>query len=445
VHEVRLRLASQGCPRAAAVGFELMENQKFGISQFAEQVNYQRGLEGELSRTIQSIGAVQAARVHLAIPKPTVFVREELKPSASVLLNLYPGRSLDPAQIAGIQNLVAASVPQSCRRQRHAHRPERQPALAAEEQADGSRARPDPDQVRPGNRSERHQAHRDILLADLGPGNFRVQVAADIDFRRASRRPKRIARTRAAGCLSIRSQQTSESASTMPSAAGVPGALSNQPPVPATAPLTQPPYRAPGPGRRDGQPAPARSTPPASRRRLPASAPADQYAQGRDDQLRIGQDHPPHQAGGRRHQAPVRGGGGQSPQGNRQTASGQSRLPTKELKQINDLVKEAMGFNKERGDTVRSPTRRSLPATKEDRFGAIPLWKDPDIIAIGQGDLVQVRRHRAIIAYLMLQGDHPAAEDHAPAAAAGLRTPATRDRRQDRSCWRRRLTKRKTR
>ena len=111
VHEVRLRLASQGLPKGGGVGFELMENQKFGISQFAEQVNYQRGLEGELSRTIQSIGAVQAARVHLAIPKPTVFVREELKPSASVLLNLYAGRSLEPSQIAGIQNLIAASVP----------------------------------------------------------------------------------------------------------------------------------------------------------------------------------------------------------------------------------------------------------------------------------------------------------------------------------------------
>ena len=111
VHEVRLRLASQGLPKSGGVGFELLENQKFGISQFAEQINYQRGLEGELARTIQSIGAVQAARVHLAIPKPTVFVREELKPSASVLLNLYPGRALEPSQIAGIQNLVAASVP----------------------------------------------------------------------------------------------------------------------------------------------------------------------------------------------------------------------------------------------------------------------------------------------------------------------------------------------
>ena len=111
VHEVRLKLASQGLPRGGMVGFELMENQKFGVSQFAEQVNYQRGLEGELARTIQSIGSVQSARVHLAIPKPSVFVREEQKPTASVMLNLYPGRTLDAGQVAGITHLVSSSVP----------------------------------------------------------------------------------------------------------------------------------------------------------------------------------------------------------------------------------------------------------------------------------------------------------------------------------------------
>jgi len=74
VHEARLKLASQGLPKGGNVGFELMENQKFGITQFAEQVNYQRALEGELARSVESIGAVAAARVHLAIPKPSVFV-----------------------------------------------------------------------------------------------------------------------------------------------------------------------------------------------------------------------------------------------------------------------------------------------------------------------------------------------------------------------------------
>src|SRR5487761_1962296 len=95
VHEVRLRLAGQGLPKGGLVGFELMETQKLGTTQFQEQVNYQRALEGELERTIQSLSAVQAARVHLAIAKPSVFVREREKPSASVMLSLNPGRSLN--------------------------------------------------------------------------------------------------------------------------------------------------------------------------------------------------------------------------------------------------------------------------------------------------------------------------------------------------------------
>jgi len=111
VHETRLRLASQGLPKNGSVGFELMDNQKFGISQFAEQVNYQRALEGELEKTIASISSVREARVHLAIPKPTVFVREKELPTASVMLNLYPGRALDEGQIIAIQHIVSSSVP----------------------------------------------------------------------------------------------------------------------------------------------------------------------------------------------------------------------------------------------------------------------------------------------------------------------------------------------
>ena len=84
VHEVRLRLASQGLPRSGLAGFELMENQKFGTSQFLEQINYQRALEGELARSMQTLAAVQNARVHLAIPKPSVFVKDQKQPSASV-------------------------------------------------------------------------------------------------------------------------------------------------------------------------------------------------------------------------------------------------------------------------------------------------------------------------------------------------------------------------
>jgi len=92
VADVRLRLAQAGLPKSGSVGFELMDNEKFGISQFVEQVNYQRSLEGELERTIGAISAIQSARVHLAMPKPSVFVRDQQKPSASILVDLYSGR-----------------------------------------------------------------------------------------------------------------------------------------------------------------------------------------------------------------------------------------------------------------------------------------------------------------------------------------------------------------
>ncbi len=120
---------AQGLPKGGAVGFELMDTQKFGMSQFGEQVNYQRALAGELSRTIQSIAAVQGARVHLAIPRPTVFVRDRQRPSASVLVSLYPGRMLDAGTgqrdpASGRQQRAGAGSAQ-----RHRGRPGRQSAV----------------------------------------------------------------------------------------------------------------------------------------------------------------------------------------------------------------------------------------------------------------------------------------------------------------------------
>src|SRR5690606_12048696 len=112
VHDVRLKLASAGLPKGSVVGFELMETQKFGVTQFQERLNFQRGLEGELTRSIQALASVQSARIHLALPNQNGFFREQQKPSASVVLTLYPGRTLDRAPIAGIVHLVSSSVPE---------------------------------------------------------------------------------------------------------------------------------------------------------------------------------------------------------------------------------------------------------------------------------------------------------------------------------------------
>jgi flagellar M-ring protein FliF len=112
VHDARLKLASAGLPKGSVVGFELMDSAKFGQTQFQERLTFQRGLEGELTRSILALGAVSAARVHLALPQQNGFFREQQKPSASVLVTLHPGRALDRTQIAGIVHLVSSSVPE---------------------------------------------------------------------------------------------------------------------------------------------------------------------------------------------------------------------------------------------------------------------------------------------------------------------------------------------
>ncbi|CAM5190462.1 Flagellar M-ring protein OS=Castellaniella defragrans OX=75697 GN=HNR28_000400 PE=3 SV=1 [Castellaniella defragrans] len=111
VYTLRLELAEQGLPRGGNVGFELLDQPKFGASQFSEQITYQRALEGELARSIEALQPVKSARVHLAIPRQSLFVREREAPTASVLLTLFPARSLSASQVSAIAWLV----PRACR------------------------------------------------------------------------------------------------------------------------------------------------------------------------------------------------------------------------------------------------------------------------------------------------------------------------------------------
>ena len=398
VHEVRLRLASQGLPKGGGVGFELMENQKFGISQFAEQVNYQRGLEGELSRTIQSIGAVQAARVHLAIPKPTVFVREELKPSASVLLNLYAGRSLEPSQIAGIQNLIAASVPNLA--PASVTLIDQTGAMLSQLKSKLMDAGLDPVQIRYIQEIEANAIKRveDILSPILGPGNYRVQVAADIDFSQSEQTAETHRPNTTPPEISIRSQQTSESASTMPSAQGVPGALSNQPPVPATAPLTQP--AVPGVGTpAAGQQAPVPGQINAAGVQAQISNVGQPINTRKDSTINYEVDrtirHTKQSVGTiKRLSAAV-------VVNHRKDAKGIVKpIAEPELKQINDLVREALGFNQERGDSV---SVANAPFTAIERSATdTPLWKDPEMLALAK-ELFKYGAIAAILAYLLFK------------------------------------------
>ena len=399
VHDVRLRLAAQGLPRGGAVGFELMEAQKFGVSQFAEQVNYQRGLEGELSRTIQSIAAVQAARVHLAIPKPSVFMREELKPSASVLLNLYPGRSLEPRQIAGIQNLVAASVPQLA--PTSVTLLDQSGALLSQMKSKLLEAGLDPTQVKYIQEVEASVIKRveDILAPIVGPGNARVQIAADIDFSQSEQTAETHRPNATPPEISIRSQQSSETASTSPAAQGVPGALSNQPPVPATAPLTQPPV----PGAGGAAPA----TPPVPGQinvagvQAPVASVGPPISTSKNSTVNYEVDKTirhVRQAVGTIKRLSAAVVVNQRKEIAKDGKAVNKPLPDAELKQISDLVKEAMGFNKERGDTI---SVANAPFTVIDKDEGLPPWRDPETVSLTK-DLVKYGAIAAIIAYLLL-------------------------------------------
>ena len=235
VYETRLRLAGQGLPKAGNVGFELLENQKMGTSQFVEQVNYQRGLEGELARSISSLAQVKSARVMLAIPKQTAFMREQEKPTASVVVTMHPGRFLDSQQVAAITNLVGSSVPNLG------------PANVTIVDAEGSLLAPnaqrlmglDSNQLKyvaelEGALSKRVQA---ILEPVTGKENVRAQVTVDMDFGELERTEETFGRNSPPNQSSIRSQQSNEAATPSSSASGVPGALTNQPPGGGQAPI----------------------------------------------------------------------------------------------------------------------------------------------------------------------------------------------------------------
>ena len=424
VHDVRLRLATQGLPRGGAVGFELMESQKFGISQFAEQVNYQRGLEGELARTIQSIAAVQAARVHLAIPKASVFMREELKPSASVLLNLYPGRALEPRQIAGIQNLVAASVPQLSAA--GVTLLDQSGALLSQSKSRLLEAGLDPTQIKYVQEVESSIIKRieDILAPLVGPGNARVQIAADIDFSQSEQTAETHRPNVTPPEISIRSQQTSETASTNPTAQGVPGALSNQPPVPATAPLTQPPL--PGAG------APATGSAAGTAGRPGTAAPAGQInvAGVQAPVASVGQPistsknstinyevdktiRHVKQAVGNIKRLSAAVVVNQRKETGKDGKLVNKPLPDAELKQIGDLVKEAMGFNKDRGDTI---SVANAPFTVVEKEEGLAPWRDPETVSIVK-ELVKYGAIAGIIAYLLLGVVRPLVKTMFPAPA----------------------------
>ncbi|HZW14164.1 MAG TPA: flagellar basal-body MS-ring/collar protein FliF [Noviherbaspirillum sp.] len=358
VHDARLKLASQGLPKGGNVGFELMENQKLGVSQFLEQVNFQRALEGELARSIQSVAAVQAARVHLALPKASVFVRDQQKPTASVLLNLHPGRMLDPQQVSAIVHLVASSVPDLPTK--NVTVVDQNGNLLSEIGKLGANGL-DPSQLKYVQELQLSIVKRieSILTPIVGATNVRAEATADIDFSHSEQAAETYRPNQDPNAASIRSQQISESQSNTPQgASGVPGALTNQPPVPATAPLTAPPA-----GSNPAAPATPTGN---SQKDMTVNYEVDKTV--RYVQQPMG--------GIKRLSVAV--------VVNYKKVTGKdgkvSMVPLSDAEktQITDLVREAMGFNKERGDSlnvVNSPF-----ASEKETIVEPPLWKQPEMI-----------------------------------------------------------------
>ncbi|WP_339513063.1 flagellar basal-body MS-ring/collar protein FliF [Pseudomonas sp. RL_15y_Pfl2_60] len=230
----RMRLAAAGvAPSDKTMGFEILDQEQgLGTSQFMEATRYRRGLEGELARTVSSLNNVKAARVHLAIPKSSVFVRDDRKPSASVLVELYPGRGLEPSQVMAIINLVATSVPELDKSQVTVVD---QKGNLLSDQQENSALTMAGKQFDYSRRLESLMTQRvhNILQPVLGSGRYKAEVSADVDFSAVESTSEMFNPDQPA----LRSEQkTDEQRSSSLPPQGVPGALSNQPPTPTNAP-----------------------------------------------------------------------------------------------------------------------------------------------------------------------------------------------------------------
>ena len=227
VHMARLRLAELGIPGKDNTGFELLDQeQPLGTSQFMENTRYHRGLEGELARTITSITSIRKARVHLAIPKRSVFVRDVRKPTASVFVEVFAGRTVEPAQVRAITNLVASSIPEL----------NKEDVTVVDQHGSLLSTGDENDELLLAGKQHTYTQSveeslikrvNSILLPVVGNGNFRAEVSADIDFTAI----EQAAETFNPDLPAVRSEQTlNEERVGGDIAGGIPGALTNQPP-----------------------------------------------------------------------------------------------------------------------------------------------------------------------------------------------------------------------
>ena len=352
VHKARLKLAEAGVPGESSVGFELLDKeQPLGTSQFMETARYRRGLEGELARTITSINAVRSARVHLAIPKRSVFVRDPRRPSASVFVELYSGRGIRTQQVKGITNLVASSIPELLlenvtvvdqKGNLLSTGEENESMLAANKHRDYTRKL----------EADLTQRINSILEPVIGSGNYQAEVSADVDFTSIEQAEEIFNPDLPA----IRSEQTlTENRAAGAGAQGIPGALSNQPPAGGAAPENA----AAGGGANAGAGQNNNRQQATRNYELDRTVSYTKHQQGKlrrlsvavvvDDKLKI------------------------------DAATGdETRQPwtDNELDRLSILVRDAVGFSAARGDSVNVLNSPFVARAADDFLvGDIPLWE----------------------------------------------------------------------
>ncbi len=366
VSAVKLKLAAQGLPKSNSLGYELLDkDQGFGTSKSVETVRFQRALEGEIARTVMSIQNVKSARVLLAIPVQSVFVRERKKPSASVMVNLYQGRSLDKGQVESIIHLVASSVPQLDAEQVTVVDQKGQLLNSNDSSVAGNLTTK---QFEYKKNIEEHLMGRieNILSPLVGGDGMRVQVSADVDFTETDRTQEMFNPDLPA----LRSEQVSEEQSSLSATQGVPGALSNQPTPAGTAPETNPASTA-TPGSATANPAAAPGSATASSTASPGSASKNAT---RNYELDKTITHTRLATGGlRRLSVAVVVDDRHIPQSDGSVKA--QSYSQEDINRFSDLVKQAVGFDSSRGDQVTVTNVTFKMDNLIEALPAIPVWE----------------------------------------------------------------------
>ena len=356
VYDLKMKLAAAGLPKAAVTGNELLDNARFGQTDRQERLNMQRALEGELVRTITKLDGVEEARVHLALPNQNGFFREQQKPSASVMLTLHPGRTLDRGQAAAIVHLVSSSVPDLNPK-----------AVSVLDQRGDLLSGPGEDSERSLSEQQLQYVRQietnylkrvqDILEPVVGRDNLRATVTADIDFTQSEATSEQFRPNQGDQPAAVRSAQTLETTSAGSNVpTGVPGAATNQPPVPATAPINgaSAPLQAAQGGATNGN----------SRRESTTNYEVDKTvkvirnATGAIKRLNAA--------------VVVNHRSVTDPKGKTSTAPPSQE----ELDKLTALVQEAVGYSKDRGDSIKviaAPFKIEAPTPADE----LPLWKQP--------------------------------------------------------------------